>query len=964
MNAINKMKKHFLRLNVGILSAAIVLAGGAGQGLASDGQKEARDVVITVQPLKPQIYEEDRIRVDFVYKVSKDHGKGTMDVALHNVDTGENLVKTIPADLSFGSHTAWVAWGGEAPWSSSKDSALDFMLLGEGVVEEGVPDGFYIPQVTIKDASGNVLAEQKHSSEELRYLRITGEKGITHKVSKASMQKKGEQIKAWLAEMRALAEKAKAAGADTSLPGLMITALDQTVMDLPAYLGGLRYNVVSQNYDYSDKQVPKTRAQLEKLVEDPASGESIDIFPRPKERLTFKNGYFYAGDKPVQMMGMCMFALWPELDRIREMNLNLVHIGVNPLCLFPDSNSTEAMKSAVKAREDLAALEASANSALGVGDVDVAQLARIIGGNEDKAKARAELREKTVKITSNLRVEDIEFPEPTGKLLVADYNDPELTVRRFLDKCLELGIKVDLGLNMHPMPEWFFDEYPDARLQGFTNSGFIPFDIEHPAAIAFTKRFLEIAMKEVAGHPALNSIWLANEPVMLNVGPLSESVFREEMRAKYATIEALNKAWGSEFVDFEAITLPLRPSAGEGNTEFWFFNVGRLTKYFQFMQDCVHQYDPDVNTCFKMLNSQMGWYVPPGNIDIEAVNDSSDIIGMDSGTMPFAKTYYDWLRSLSPEKPMVNLEFKGTGFLTMWRAAFWGMAGIDLWCWHGDSKFAPARAFTFAVHEVPVAMYGIQRNIDIVMAYQQFPRSPFVVLYPDPVRPRAGEYFATHNLVTATITHMGYATDYATEKRVANGRLDEYKYDFIVLPSANYIKDETFDTVGKFVERGGKAIVIGDLPELGQMRQKRDLGWLKAPDGAEQGVTGSTNSVKFAHGKGYVWILPAGELADVKSWIGEIAEKELPPRPVVVSDAFEYRTIPWKTDNGEDCFVTYIMCNYYQRWTVEGNDEPTHAVFHYPVKEAVDLITGEKLDPFNITVPRGNLRLIQWIPEK
>ncbi len=940
-----KMKKNFVSLGMGAAAASMVVLGSMGMCFASEEEKPAGDVVVTVQPLKPQTYEEDRIRVDFVYKVAKDHGQGTVEVALHNVDTGENIVKTIPADLSFGSHTAWVAWGGEAPWSSSKDSALDFMLLGEGVLEEGVPDGFYIPQVTIKDASGNVLVEQKHSGEELRYLRITGEKGITHKVSKASMRKKADQIKAWLAEMRALAEKAKAAGADTSLPGLMITALDQAVMDLPGYLGALKYNVVAQNYDYTEKQVPKTRAQLEKLIEDPASGESIDIFPRPKERLTFKNGYFYAGDKPVQMMGMCMFALWPELDRIRELNLNLVHIGVNPLCLFPDSNSNEAAKSAAKAREDMAILEASANAALGVGGVDVANLARIMGGGSDD-------------------VEDIEFPEPTGKLLVADYDDPELTVRRFLDKCLELGIKVDLGLNMHPMPEWFFEKYPDARLQGFTNSGFIPFDIEHPAARAFTERFLEIAMKEVAGHPALNSIWLANEPVMLNVGPLSESIFREEMREKYVEINALNKAWGSEFVDFESITLPLKSSAGEGNTEFWFFNVGRLTKYFQFMQDCVHKYDPDVNTCFKMLNSQMGWYVPPGNIDIEAVNDTSNIIGMDSGTMPFAKTYYDWLRSLSPEKPMVNLEFKGTGFLTMWRAAFWGMSGIDLWCWHGDAKFAPARAFTFAVHEVPLAMYGIQKNIDIVMAYQQFPRSPFVVLYPDPVRPRAGEYFEMHNPVTAAITHMGYATDYATEKRVANGRLDEYEYDFIVLPSANYIKDETFETVGKFVERGGKAIVIGDLPELGPMRQKRDLGWLKAPEGATQGVSGSTNSVKFAHGKGTVWILPAGELADVKSWIGEIADKELPPRPVVVNDAFEYRTIPWKTDNGEDCYVTYIMCNYYQRWTVEGNDEPTQAVFHYPVKEAVDLITGEKLDPTNITVPRGNLRLIQWIPGK
>ena len=69
---------------------------------------------------------------------------------------------------------------------------------------------------------------------------------------------------------------------------------------------------------------------------------------------------------------------------------------------------------------------------------------------------------------------------------------------------------------------------PDARLQGYSTAGFIPFDIEHPAALAFTERFFDIAMKEVAGHPALNSIWLANEPTYYSISPLSAALFREE----------------------------------------------------------------------------------------------------------------------------------------------------------------------------------------------------------------------------------------------------------------------------------------------------------------------------------------------------------------------------------------------------------------------------------------------------
>ena len=57
------------------------------------------------------------------------------------------------------------------------------------------------------------------------------------------------------------------------------------------------------------------------------------------------------------------------------------------------------------------------------------------------------------------------------------------------------------------------------------------------------------------------------------------------------------------------------------------------------------------------------------------------------------------------------------------------------------------------------------------------------------------------------------------------------------------------------------------------------------------------------------------------------------------------------------------MTNYYQTWAVEG-DEPARAVFATKVRDAVDLVTGETLDPANITIPRGGLRIIQWTPGK
>lgn len=743
------------------------------------------------------------------------------------------------------------------------------------------------PLTRLKAALPCLLAEQRHSSDEINFMRATGK--ISRKLSRDVVVAKADEIRKWLGELKTLEAKARNAGADTSLPGLMITAMEKTVEMLPGHIGHLFYDLVIDNHAYCEKQVPRTRAQLESLVADPASGGTADIFPRPKARLTFKDGYFQDGDRPVFLLGQCMFSLWPDLKLMRKMNFNLVHIGEAVDKLFPDPETEAA----------------------------------------------------------------------AGRLLVAD-GSPEMTVKDFLDECLELGIKVDLGLTARP-PSWFFDKHPDARLKGFSVAGFIHFDVGHPDTLAWVEKYFDAIMPIIANHPALNSIWLANEPTYYDIGPLSAEQFRQTMREKYRTIEALNAALETAYASFEAIEPPPIGSASRLGTEYWWFNLDRLTDFFKFMQQCVRKHDKTVNTCFKLNNLQMGWYCPPQNVDQEGVTDISEIVGMDSGTYPFAKPYYDWLRSLSPDKPMVNLEFKGGGtrtHLDIWKAALsLGHAGVDWWCWHPKPAFSRAMCDTVALHEGPLAMYNIQRNFDVVRAFHKFPRSPFVVLYPDPVLPRAWNYFQAHTPTVNALKYMGYAVDYATEKRIADGRLDQMQYDIIVLPAANYIKDETYTRVGEFVARGGKAVVVGDLPALDPMGNPRDLGWLKAPADAKPALPGCTNGVVFAHGGGTVWILPKEEEKIIQSRLEAIAAQTLPPLPVVIKDEIEYRTIPWKDDQGRDAYVTFIL----NEWS-DGRDRPIQADFRTPVQEAVDLMTGEPVDVTRIAIPPLHARLIRWTP--
>lgn len=538
---------------------------------------------------------------------------------------------------------------------------------------------------------------------------------------------------------------------------------------------------------------------------------------------------------------------------------------------------------------------------------------------------------------------DVLFPDskseaPTGELVIADGRPPYKMVD-FLDKCLELGIKVDLGLTARP-PKWFFDKHPDAKLKGHSVAGFVPFDIESAETREWVEKYYAAIMPKIAGHPALNCIWLANEPTYWNMGARAEAKFREAMRSKYGSIEKLNEAWGEKYASFDEVRVPADPKkTSPAHAEYWKFNIGRLTEFFAFLKSCVRKYDKTVYTCYKLNNLHMGWFRPLPNCDQEGVSDLGELVGMDSGTYPFAKPFYDWLRCLSPEKPMVNLEFKGGGSrskLDIWKSAMFGLAGNDVWCWHANPRFSGTMAYTEALCEITEAMEGIQRNIEVVADFQKMPRSPFAVMYPDPVINLDKSYFDVHTPVVNALRDLGYTPDYMTEKRLLAGELDKRGYGMLILPNADYMRDETVEAIGKWIERGGKAVVIGDYPLHDPIGRVRTVPWK-------------------AHA-----LLPKCDYEDEYGrQLAELFGKELPAQPLFVPSARErnvqFRTIARKNSEGRETFVSYLL-NESSLNDIVLKDIKLCA----PAVEAKDLITGEKIDLSDVFLRRWDFRLIEW----
>jgi beta-galactosidase len=124
-----------------------------------------------------------------------------------------------------------------------------------------------------------------------------------------------------------------------------------------------------------------------------------------------------------------------------------------------------------------------------------------------------------------------------------------------LDLLHENDIRVDLGTPTASPPAWFFAAHPDARVidrEGRT-MGFGARGMASHSSPAYREAIVRIASalaERYAQHPAVVLWHVHNEygvPVGEDYSPQSVSAFREWLRQKYGTLQALNASWGTAF---------------------------------------------------------------------------------------------------------------------------------------------------------------------------------------------------------------------------------------------------------------------------------------------------------------------------------------------------------------------------------------------------------------------------------
>ncbi len=774
--------------------------------------------------------------------------------------------------------------------------------------DETLPNGMYVIKVVVNDAAGKELAQFATSPDNVRSMMVHGG-ALTRMVNAEQTIKEVGDLTTWRDELEKLVKAADAAGADTTRQKILIVVIDQMKFWSREVIPQKDYEILDINHKYLKKEYEKAKAQLEAMAKDPNAFPKEAPIPRPKERFTIRDGGFYAGDQQMFLSGPCFFDFTAKYIPVAaELGFNVIQVSFGPDRVFPKS------------------------------------------------------------------LDEVAVPHVGSQTL------PEL-----LDECEKLGIKVDLGLTSHFMPKWVYEKYPDARNK-FVLYGMMPYDIEHPEVLKVIQKFYDTVMPTIANHPALNSIWIANEPEYMNPNERNIAIFRPWLEAKYKTIDNLNKAWGTELKSFDEIVaggrkghpVPDAVSTGGAMLDWWKYSTERVMRHFKWQKDLIHKYDPTLPVSAKLYNGTFNpQFKPMSRVDEESAFDMfGSYMGMDGGSFPFSKPYKDFLRSLEPTQPMANLEYKFGGILTklfFWQETMQGVTDNNWWCWHPKRAFSAVPKDAQSMHQAALAKLDIQRLLPKISLFHKLPGAPMVFLYPDPVAGRYWEYFGFNDPTNRAVTLMGFNCDYASEKRVGMGRLDQYQV--LIMPAADFIRDETYAKVKAFIEGGKTAIVLGAIPEHDEYGHPRDASFFRPQGESKEIAFGDYKAVKFTAGKGTIYHLPTvprsadgknhltADSAKLITDVLELALKEtLPQQPVVIRNAegkpfIENRTVASTNAAGEKTYLTYVVNDWLD------SDQVIEPKLNFKAKSCRDLITGVTLDPKRISVPSGDVMLLEFVVE-
>jgi beta-galactosidase len=242
-----------------------------------------------------------------------------------------------------------------------------------------------------------------------------------------------------------------------------------------------------------------------------------------------------------------------------------------------------------------------------------------------------------------------------------------------MDLLHDAGISVDLGTPTAAPPAWFWKKYPQARpvtREGVT-LGNGSRGMASPSSAEYRRAAANITgqlARRYAAHPALVLWHVHNEygaPVSDSYDDASVAAFREWLKARYGTLDELNRAWGTlfwgqKYGEWDEIDAP-RLSASVSNQaqrlDFHRFTSDALLQCYVNERDVIRRYTPDipVTTNFMATNCLSADYWKWSK-EVDIVANDHYLVAQRTDNHILLAMDADLTRSLAGNRPWMLME--------------------------------------------------------------------------------------------------------------------------------------------------------------------------------------------------------------------------------------------------------------------------------------------------------------------
>ncbi|MFH1395300.1 MAG: beta-galactosidase, partial [Candidatus Omnitrophota bacterium] len=437
-------------------------------------------------------------------------------------------------------------------------------------------------------------------------------------------------------------------------------------------------------------------------------------------------------------------------------------------------------------------------------------------------------------------------------------------------KNIMLTVYVSLSADYKKMPQWFygkddkkFDINPAKKTDGIGcgSDHSIAFCILNPHTREMLETYYKKIIPELKEYSSVLSYMVTGE-IQYKCSPycpLAENDFRRWLKEKYnGDIEKLNFNWrGPKYKSFEEIKLADSCFGVKVQERYDYLTYNReaLSEFFRLVSRVIKDIDPQARVHLRAGGYFDHYYADSidrkSGIDLEVLNnDVFDIAEVAAPVCDWRHQVFnsDLNQSLAPSRPGLdgewsflkrsdseytydnskpyNISMSPEKYISsrLWESFIHGKDAIGFFMWarelNGERWEVLSRPEE--LEALGKTALNIRRLCADVVDFHTAP-SQVVILYSvtSKLQTNIMDYINELEKVYTGLFFLDTNIKFITERQIERGELGKYK--MLVVPRANYIEENAYEKIRKFVYNGGGLFVTNESLALNEYGFKRDI---------------------------------------------------------------------------------------------------------------------------------------------